>query len=345
MPARRELATGGRPDAGAGPSLATSRVTGPAGRTPAIDVAFPDLRRWAEGNAGVPYAWRFDSARQGPHVVVQALTHGNEVCGAIALDWLLEQGFRPRRGSFTAVFANVAAYATFDRADPYASRCLDEDFNRLWSADVLDGPRDSAELQRARELRPVYEACDALLDLHSMTDPCPPLALCGRQAKGLALARAIGVPAHVVIDHGHAAGTRLRDYAFFDVAGDPRNALLVECGQHWERAAPELARQVTLRFLRHFDMTDAAFVDAHLSRERPPPQTAIEVTDAVTIESDDFAFAFPLRGLAVVERRATLLARDGDREIVTPYDDCVLIMPTRRPRRGETAVRLGRFVG
>jgi hypothetical protein len=29
---------------------------------------------------------------------------------------------------------------------------------------------------------------------------------------------------------------------------------------------------------------------------------------------------------------------------VTPYDDCVLIMPTRRPRRGETAVRLGRFV-
>jgi hypothetical protein len=29
----------------------------------------------------------------------------------------------------------------------------------------------------------------------------------------------------------------------------------------------------------------------------------------------------------------------------TPYDDCVLIMPSRRSGRGQTAVRLGRYVG
>jgi len=45
-----------------------------------------------------------------------------------------------------------------------------------------------------------------------------------------------------------------------------------------------------------------------------------------------------------VPAAGTLLARDGAREIRTPYDDCVLVMPTRRPRRGETAVRLGRRV-
>jgi hypothetical protein len=39
-----------------------------------------------------------------------------------------------------------------------------------------------------------------------------------------------------------------------------------------------------------------------------------------------------------------LLARDGNADIFTPYDNCVLIMPTRRPKKGETAVRLGRFV-
>ena len=316
----------------------------PPGATPAIDVAFPDLDRWERGNAGIPYVWRFDGGRPGPDVVVQALTHGNEVCGAIALDWLLAQSFRPTRGTFTAVFANVAAYRTFDRVDPYASRCIDDDFNRLWTADVLDGPRHSAELERARELRPVYDACQYLLDLHSMTDPCPPLALCGRRPKGLALARAIGVPAHIVIDAGHAAGTRLRDYTFFDAPDDARNALLVECGQHWERAAPDVARQAMLRFLAHFDVADRDFVAAHAAREPPAPQRAIEVTDAVTITSDAFAFASPVHGLDVVARRGTVLARDGDRDVVTPYDDCVLIMPTRRPRRGETAVRLGRFV-
>ena len=36
-----------------------------------------------------PTSGRFAAARAGPHVLVQALTHGNEVCGAIALDWLL----------------------------------------------------------------------------------------------------------------------------------------------------------------------------------------------------------------------------------------------------------------
>jgi hypothetical protein len=51
-----------------------------------------------------------------------------------------------------------------------------------------------------------------------------------------------------------------------------------------------------------------------------------------------------VHGLATVPKADTLLARDGDVDIRTPYDDCVLIMPTRRPKKGETAVRLGRFV-
>ncbi len=120
---------------------------------PAIEIAFPGLARCADGNAGIPYAWTFAARRPGPHVLVQALTHGNEVCGAIALDWLLRQNVRPRCGTLSLVFANVAAYERFDASDPFASRCVDEDFNRLWSAAVLDGPRDSAELRRARELR------------------------------------------------------------------------------------------------------------------------------------------------------------------------------------------------
>jgi predicted deacylase len=311
---------------------------------PAIEVDFPDLDRWAAGNTGTPYVWTYESGRPGPHVWLQALTHGNEVCGAIALDWLLGSGVRPVRGTLSVCFANVDAYLSFDHAEPFASRCVDEDFNRLWSDDVLSGPRRSADLERARALRPHYDRVDHLLDLHSMTDPCPPLALAGRHQKGVELARAVGLPEHVIVDSGHAAGKRLRDYAFFDDAGDPRNALLVECGQHWERAAPEVARQATLSFLRHFGIVDGAFLDAHAAPPARTPQRVIEVTAAVTIGSDHFAFALPVHGLAVVPRAGTLLARDGDAEVRTPYDDCVLIMPTRRPKKGETAVRLGRFV-
>jgi len=312
---------------------------------PPIDIAFPDLAPWAAGNTGIPYVWRFEGTARGPHATIQALTHGNEVCGAIALDWLLRRGLRPSRGTLTLIFANTAAYDSFDASDPYAARCLDEDFNRLWDACVLDSTRRSRELARARALRPCYDATDYLLDLHSMTDPCPALALAGRHPKGHDLARALGMPQYIVVDRGHQAGRRLRDYAQFDDAADWRNALLIECGQHWERAAPRVALQAVLRFLRHLDLVDAAAADESIDAHDPPAQRTIEITDVVTIDSASFAFALPVHGMMAIERGGTLLARDGAREIRTPYDDCVLIMPTRQPKQGETAVRLGRYVG
>jgi predicted deacylase len=311
---------------------------------PPIEIAFPDLAYHAAGNAGTPYVWTFASRHSGPHVLVQALTHGNEVCGAIALDWLLREKIRPARGTLTLVFANVAAYLRFDRADPFASRCVDEDFNRLWTREVLDGPRRSAELARARELRPIVDDVDHLLDLHSMSEPCAPLAMAGRQRKGVELAQAIAVPQHIVIDSGHVAGQRLRDYAFFDDPADARSALLVECGQHWEAAAPQVARQSLLRFVDHFGMLDRGVAKQFLDDAAPPPQHIVEVTSTVTIVSDAFRFTQPVHGLQVIRRAGTVYAMDAGAEICTPHDDCVLIMPTRKPKRGETAVRLGRFV-
>ena len=311
---------------------------------PRIDVAFPDIGRWAAGNTGVPYAWRFEGEARGPRVTIQALTHGNEVCGATALDWLLRERVRPDRGTLTLIFANTAAYESFDAADPYAARCIDEDFNRIWDASVLDGTRRSRELLRARALRPFYDATDFLLDLHSMTDPCPALALAGRHRKGVDLARAIGMPQYIVVDEGHRAGRRLRDYGCFDDPDDARIALLVECGQHWERQAPAVAQQSMLRFLRHFGIVDRARIDPFIDPATVPPQRVIEITDLITITSAAFAFALPVQGMMTIAPGGTLLARDGDRDIRTPYDDCVLIMPARRPKQGETAVRLGRYV-
>ena len=311
---------------------------------PPIDVAFPDLGAYAAGNSGIRYAWTFTSSRSGPHLLLQALTHGNEVCGAVALDWAMREHVRPTRGTLSIVFANVDAYLRFDPGDPFASRCVDEDFNRLWTTDVLEGPRESAELKRARELRPLYDRVDHLLDLHSMSEPCPPLAMAGLRRKGLALARAVGAPRHIVIDGGHAAGRRLRDYAFFDDEDDPRSALLVECGQHWEASAPEVAIQSVLRFLRHFDMAKHGLLDRFLDPAPAPRQSLIEVTTTVTIATDHFAFTLPVRGLQTIPVAGTTYAID-DMPIRTPYEDCVLIMPTRKPKRGETAVRLGRYIG
>jgi succinylglutamate desuccinylase len=57
---------------------------------------------------------------------VVALTHGNEIAGAVALDRLLRAGIRPCAGRLSLVFANLDAFARFDPQDPTASRFVDE---------------------------------------------------------------------------------------------------------------------------------------------------------------------------------------------------------------------------
>ena len=133
-----------------------------------LGLAAPDLSAYAKGNTGLDYVTGFDSGAPGPHVMVNALTHGNELCGAITLDTLFRHDLRPTRGKLTLGFANIAAYLRFDPSRPTASRFVGEDFNRLWSRGVLDGPRQSLELRRARAYRPLIDSVDFLLDLHSM---------------------------------------------------------------------------------------------------------------------------------------------------------------------------------
>ncbi len=309
---------------------------------PAVELAAPDIAPYAAGNTGIPYVTSFDSGRPGRHVLVNALAHGNELCGAITLDELFRRGIRPLAGKLTLCFANVAAYRRFDPASPTASRFVDEDFNRLWDAATLDGKRQSAELARARALRPLVDTIDLLLDLHSMQQASPPLMLAGLADKSLALARRVGVPEIIVRDAGHAAGARLRDYGGFADPASPKAALLVECGQHWERPTAELAMATAWRFLAAAGVLAPAEA-ARILAQPAKPQRVVAVTDAVTIANDRFEFTEDFRGLEVIARAGTVIAHDDGREIRTPYDDCVLIMPSRRLLRGQTAVRLGRF--
>ena len=309
-----------------------------------VDLLPIDLSAYAKGNTGIDYVHRFDGRSSGPHVLVNALTHGNELCGAHALAFLFEHDVRPVKGRLTLSFANVAAYRRFDAANPTASRFVDEDFNRLWTDQVLDGPRRSTELRRARALRPVVAAADYLLDIHSMQRDRDPLMMCGVAAKGRQLAAAVGFPAHIVADAGHAAGARMRDYSAFADPASAKAALLVECGQHWALDARDIAIETTLRFLDHLGVIDHDFANAHLPTAPPPPTKLIEVTGPVTIASERFRFTDDFRGLQVIAEAGTVIGYDDEAPVVTPYDCCVLIMPSRRLVPGQTAVRFGRFV-
>src|SRR5438128_12221163 len=100
---------------------------------PPLEVLPRDLGAYKAGNTGIPYVHRFESGRPGPHVLVNALTHGNELCGMTAATHLLDHGVRPLHGTLTVSFANVQAYESFDPLRPFESRQLVHNLNRIWS--------------------------------------------------------------------------------------------------------------------------------------------------------------------------------------------------------------------
>ena len=57
------------------------------------------------------------------------------------------------------------------------------------------------------------------------------------------------------------------------------------------------------------------------------------------------SFVENYEGLEIIADAGTVIGYDGGQPVATPYDDCVLIMPSKRLRPGQTAVRFGRLVG
>lgn len=319
------------------------------GDTLTFELACPDISAWREGNTGTPGVWRFDSGVAGRHVMISALVHGNELCGAWALKGLLEAGVRPQQGALTLAFCNLVAFDRFDPSNPDASRLVEEDLNRQWLLERMTAA-NTLERRRARALRPFVEQADWLLDLHSMHEPSAPLLLTGLHARNLELARQMRAPEHIVIDAGHLDGVRMRDFGRFGEgasgADNGTRSLLVECGFHGDPASRTVAQDQCARFLQAAGTLDAAAVQRLLPGWQQPDalrQWALEVTGPVVAKSRDFRFAAAYTGLEVIERAGSVIGWNDGEPVLTPYDDCVLVMPsTRQARAGVTVVRFAR---
>ena len=302
----------------------------------------PNISPWA-ASADVPYVHERQGPAVGPDVLVTALVHGNEYSGAAAVTQLLASSWLPARGRVTFAFCNVAAFDRFDAKVPDASRYIDEDFNRVWSAARLDSLDQSAELMRARQVRPFVARATHLLDLHSMHEPSTPLWVTGTLQRNIDFAQSLQTACQVIIDSGHQDGVRMRDYGEFASPGGERIALLLEAGQHWQSASVDVAKNGLMRFLvAAGSITNANVPTGWLLPDSVPP-APVQVTDGVVAESMDFSFTHNFTGGEVIAKAGTVIAVDAGQNIVTPYDNCVLVMPSvRQLRVGVTTVRLAK---
>ena len=301
---------------------------------PPIELTPRDLSAYRAGNTGIAYVHRFESGRAGPHVMINGLTHGNEFCGMVAVCDLLDSGVRPKIGTLTLSFANVAAYETFDAAQPFESRLITHNLNRIWSSAWLDGKEDSVELRRAREMRPAVAAADHILDIHSTSQDVVPFWVYPAFQRNSSVASALPRPGvHLVMPAGLGSGTPLIQHGAHAGAEAPGAALVVECGQHFKQATADLAVEVAMDFLGHYGL-----IDREVKPAATPPRR-YELLRTHVIQHESFAFTRPVIGFETFTQ-GELIAADGPLEIRAPCDDCTIFMPARVAIVGREGVYL-----
>ena len=301
-----------------------------------------DLGPYRQSATGIDYVHSFDSGRAGPHVMVNALTHGNELCGMHAVKRLLDADVRPRAGRLTLSFANVAAYERFgpERLD---MRFVDRDFNRLWRDDLIDADTQSVEAGRARAIRPWVATVDRLLDLHSTWHALEPFFVLARLPRSRGLADTLAVPARqLFLPEVWHEGFHLIDYGAFRALAGSAIGLIAECGQHFAQSSVDQAWRTAIRFLQVTGVIDANRADALCPGLAPAHNIErLEIVQPVIAATDGLRLTGSYAGFTRYAQ-GEVAALDGGQPVLAPFDGAVLLAPRPLPKKGEQAFSWGR---
>jgi succinylglutamate desuccinylase len=215
--------------------------------------------------------------------------------------------------------------------------------NRVWSGQILADENGSHEVRRAREMLPVFAAADALLDIHSTSNPVHPMLCYTWLPKARTHAEHIAFPTHHIVSSGLLhQGPLLFEYGRFRDPAEAATGMLVECGQHFATRSGQVALATALRFLDYYQLVDAELVAAHgqIPTDAGSPQL-YEVTDVLVAGTEDFQFVRPLLGFEEFSE-GELIATDGGSEYRAKFDMCAVIMPRREPKKGGEVATIAR---
>ncbi|MFK7930323.1 MAG: succinylglutamate desuccinylase/aspartoacylase family protein [Myxococcota bacterium] len=276
----------------------------------------------------------------GERVAIVANTHGNEPVGERVferLEPLLSEQLV--RGSVLLVRSNQVAAAQNRRHTADG-----EDINRLWDAQSLRRlaampPAERCyEHRRVLELAPLLTSVDAILDLHSASQPSPPFLVVRDDQQHAAMVQRLGVQRVVTGLHeaGVLGGGVCPDVGLHLGEHSSRLGMTFEAGQHSDPENRKRAFEVVVRLLDAMGVWGA-----------PPPPTTVrpqvyEVIDAFRQAphgAEPFQFpgylagthelmsGRPLASFQPVQAGEVLLRR-GEHTVIRASSPFTLLLPT-----------------
>jgi predicted deacylase len=289
---------------------------------------------------------QFLGLKPGPRLIVLGAVHGNETCGTIAMRRLIEELgtgiLRIGCGSLTLVpVANPLAFARGQRA---ADRNLNRNFRPTLH------PQDNED-RIANVLCPLLASHDVLLDLHSFQSAGEPFAMrgpgnnCGTLEpfslanEEHALAVRLGVRRIVdgwVTTYSTGVAERLARTPPANRAGllsvDPcygmgtteylRSqggfSITLECGQHEDASAPEVAYQAVRNALAHLGL-----IEDTAPPVCPDPEYLLLTQVVDRLHADD-TFSRPWTSFTPVARGDVIGVRHGGGAVAAGQDGFVV---------------------
>ncbi len=284
----------------------------------------------------------FHALQPGPRLIVLGAVHGNETCGTRAIERVISEldsgTLQLQRGSLTLVpITNPLAYQKQQRMG-------ERNLNR----NLVPNPTpQDFEDHIANLLCPLLAAHDVLLDLHSFHSPGKPFVMIGPQdnagslepfahaAAEQSLALRLG-PRRIVegwldtyatgvahrlartaptnraqllnTDTRYGVGTTeyMRSQGGFGVT--------LECGQHDDPAAPQVAWQAIHRALGHLGLVQAAPLPATKGIE------LLRLTEVIDKYHADDSFSKPWASYDHVARGDTIGLRHDGSPVTAPQD-------------------------
>jgi len=255
-------------------------------------------------------------------LLITVCIHGNETCGLVAVNQLLQEGFF--KHGFDAKTLSITILLGNPRAVMENKRYIDMNLNRMFlihhceekpGAAHVDDPYERSRLE---EIIAEMHQCDAYLDIHSTSAPTVPFAIVPPGEKSELLAKKFPVKFVLHNVMKVISGTSI-DY----VKQLNKPAICVECGQHRSEETIHVAKETLRAFITGTPADDC-------------PKTVLYVDRSVILK-EGFQFKKNATAFDYVDCNE-LVAADNGGEIRCPYKQgAFLIMPVGHPTLGEEA--------
>lgn len=257
----------------------------------------------------------------GPTIAILAGVHGDERAGILAFKNLLKT-CKPTRGSIFFILGNL-------RAVQKNVRFTESNLNRCFIPNIIG---DSYEQKRAREIMPILDACDALLDLHGFKDTAgDPVSICDEPS--VKVARKLLPP---IVSTGWGDAEPGGSDTYMHMQG--KIGITVECGPIADSASNgRLVAEVAVhQFLKYFGMIDTPIPFSTKKKKH------VQVHYAVKRTSENFTLREGMHNFQELSRGEVYGQQDGQDFVAEAGD--VIIFPRPHQLIGHEAFIIGKVI-